>query len=411
MINLLKINKNYRFLYLAGFFSEFGSFVTEQALMLLVFKLTGEDKAWLGMSRATFLLCLSLGMIIAGPLSLKFNRRNLLIFTNLCRIPIVFLLLTFKDPYIIVLCNGLIALFTGIYNPTRQTVVNEVVGTERIQQANSLFGSTMATLHLVCPFLGAYFYSYFGGITEIVSFDLLTYLLGIGLLFNMKYVQDQTKVEDSTMIKDLKEGFRYALSRKDILGILVNTAVAGLAIGVLIPLILPFVLENLGGTETEYGLMMSLFGVGGIIGGIFSPMISKRFSDGKIIMIGILIESLMMLTWSLIEIKLVNFALILCWGVLVFARVPSQLNYLSYSVETHLLSRVHSLMDMSFVVPNILGALFVSLIGNQLTTQNQLIIFSLIFIALTWGRIFSKQVREIWEGPRVKVNREAQSGI
>ena len=67
MIDLLRKNKNYRFLYLAGFFSEFGSFITEQALMLLVFKLTGENKAWLGISRATFLFVSPSACLLPAP--------------------------------------------------------------------------------------------------------------------------------------------------------------------------------------------------------------------------------------------------------------------------------------------------------------------------------------------------------
>ena len=126
----------------------------------------------------------------------------------------------------------------------------------------------MATLHLICPFLGAYLYSFFGGIREIITFDLLTYFLGIGLLSQMFFKQEAREKKTQLSSKILKMALASANSRPDIIGILVNTAAAALAVGVLIPLILPFVIDNLGGNETDYGLMMSLFGVGGILGGL-----------------------------------------------------------------------------------------------------------------------------------------------
>ena len=128
-------------------------------------------------------------------------------------------------------------------------------------------------------------------------------------------------------------------------------------------------------------------------------------------MIGVFLESIMMLIWSLIEIKYLSFTLILFWGLLVFTRVPSQLNYLSYSVKTEYMSRIHSLMDMSFVIPNIAVAVFVSIIGNRVVTQNQLILFAIVFIIFTWGRIKTNQMREIWNGPKVKIKREEQNEI
>ena len=80
---------NFRNLYFAGATSELGSFVTETVLMLFVFKLSNQDKSYLGILRATFLVCLTLGGILGGPLGNSLNRKKILIFCDIARIPLL----------------------------------------------------------------------------------------------------------------------------------------------------------------------------------------------------------------------------------------------------------------------------------------------------------------------------------
>ena len=73
---LLK-NQNFKKLYYAGLSSELGSFVTDTAITLLVFALSSGDKSVLGISRAVFLFCITLGSLLGGPLGVRFNKKNL----------------------------------------------------------------------------------------------------------------------------------------------------------------------------------------------------------------------------------------------------------------------------------------------------------------------------------------------
>ena len=180
-------NPEFLKLYLAGLTSELGSFVTDTAMMLFVFALSNQDKSFLGITRALFLLCYTVGSLIGGPLGLRFNKRNILIFSEVLRIPLIISLMFFHDIYFVMIVNALIGLFTGIYNPSRQTLINEIVPAENIKDANSLFGTTMAVLHLAGPLIGATLFSYFNGVLQVLSFDLITYFFGIALLFKIHF--------------------------------------------------------------------------------------------------------------------------------------------------------------------------------------------------------------------------------
>lgn len=389
-------NKEFFKLYLAGLSSELGSFVTDTAIMLFVFELSGQNKTFLGVSRALFLFCFTLGSLVGGPLGLRFNKRNLLIFSEVLRIPLIISLMFIHDIYFVMIVNALIGLFTGIYNPSRQTLINEIVPEEDIKDANSLFGTTMAVLHLGGPLIGATLFSYFNGIFEILTFDLITYLIGIVLLFRIKFLfvpfktLGITPAKTNSMFFDFMEGYRYVRSRADLSSMLTFTLMVGFCVGMLVPLLYPFVVEVLHKGEQAYGINMSLFGLGGIIGGWLSGTLNRRFKASKLFLLGIIAEAALMPVWIRTTDFYLNCFVIFIWGVMVFIRIPSQLNYISAHVPKEYMTRVYSFLDLVFVVPNISAGIIVAIIGNRLSTYEILNFTSVLFIFLVGVGLFTK---------------------
>ena len=397
--NILR-HQNFSKLYFAGFTSELGSFVTDTAITLLVFVLSSADKRFLGLSRAIFLFCITMGSLLGGPLGARYNKRNLLILSEIMRVPLVISLFFFHGIFYIILVNGLIGFFTGIYNPSRQAVINELVPSPDIKKANSLFGTTMAVLHLAGPLLGASLYSFFHGVKEVLSFDLFTYILGIYLLFQIKYnfIEKETKLKKSfrkNIKYDFIEGYKYVLSRLDLSAMLLCTIIIGFCIGVFIPLFLPFVKEVLGKNEQAYGINISIFGLGGIFGGYFSSFLGKHFRASRLFILGVISEAILMAIW----IRITNFNLSCLvgffWGALVFLRIPSQLNYISETVPNEYMSRVHSFLDLAFVAPNIIAGIVLGIIGNKLLTFEILNLVSILFIIFLSISFFSKGMRTL----------------
>lgn len=400
-------NPNYTRLYLAGASSELGSFITETALMLLVFKISDNDKSYLGLTRAIFLLFLTVGGILGGPIGNLKNRRHILIFCDVVRIPIVMSLMFLTNPIPIIWMNGLIALFTGIFNPSRQAMINELVPQTKIKKANALFGSTFATLHLVGPFIGAWVFAQTGGIDEIILFDLFTYVIGIWFLSRIAYKPRERHIsERASFLEELKQGFRYLKTRLDLISMFANNIICGFVIGALIPLLLPFMQENLAASEKEYGIILSLFGLGGIVGGWCSHRLSTIFSSGKVIVATIVIEPLLMGWWVLNSNLYIAYFIFFVWGVLVFTRIPTQLNHISDTVPSSVLSQMFALLDLAFVVPNISSGLLLAMIANDHQTDVLLCWGAIGFAILIWPRIFFKEMRSLYSDDIQKVVRE-----
>lgn len=403
--------RSYSRLYFAGFASEFGAFVTETALMLFVFSLVDQDKSYLGITRACFLTMLTIGSLLGGPLGERFNRKYLLILCNSIRIPLIFCLMFVDQVWLIIALNGMIALFTGIYNPSRQAMINELVPQKDIGQANSLFGSTMAILHLAGPFLGASLYTFFKGIQEVILLDLIAFIVGLFLLTRINYSPKKATPtangKRENVFDSLKSGFSYIHQRKDLRTLILNACIAGFCIGVLFPLLLPFVFEVLQQNERQYGILLSIFGLGGLLGGATSNRLCERFSSGKVIVASFCLEPLIMLLWTQSHVVLLNNIVIFFWGLLVFIRIPAQLNYISETVETRYLTRVHSFLDLAFVLPNISGGILIALIGSVFSTLQILLGISFVFIILSLPRLLI-DLNYLFRSTAVRIDRDLE---
>lgn len=397
-MKILSKYKNYRRLYAAGAITELGSFVTDTALLLLVYELN-SSKADLGILRATFLLFLTLGGVLGGPLGEKYNRRKLLIFCEVARIPFVLIVFIAPQFSTILISQATIAFFTGIFRPSRQALINEVVPFKEIKTANNLQGSTIALIHMISPILGAGLFTLLGGIKVILALDFLSYLFGAILLFRINYKPTSQKTpEETNLFEDLKKGFTYLKTRGDMKALFANSLVAGLAIGVLFPLLLPFTIEILAKTKFEYGILMGVFGVGGFLGGMLSQKLLRYRSPGKLSIYTVVLEPIIFLAW----IHMLNFYLslfvIFIWGVLVFVRVTSQLNYISENTHTEQLTKVHSFNELFFIVPNMVGGILIGIYGSRIETYQVLLLTGVLFLIITMFRFFFKNIYELYHG-------------
>lgn len=395
-------NSNFKKLYGAGLTSELGSFITDTTLMLFIFTISDQNKSFMGATKAIFLFCFTLGSLAGGPLGVRFNKRNILIASEILRIPLVLSLIFFHNVYYVMFANGLIGLFTGAYNPSRQAIINEIVPTSDIKDANSLFGSTMAVLHLAAPLVGAGMYGFFKGINEVLYFNLCTYALGIFLLSRMKY--SHTLINQSSKNKvianiytDFVEGFKYVKTRIDLTAMLIFTLIMAFCVGIVIPLLFPFIVDVLHRNEADYGIVLSLFGLGGIIGGVFTSYLNKHFYISRIFLASIIAEIIIIPIWIRSTHFVLNCFVMFVWGILVFTRIPTQMNYISTTVPKEYLTRVYSFLDLMFVIPSILGGIIVALVGSKLSTFDLLNYTSILFIVLIIWRLFSRGTKELLE--------------
>jgi MFS family permease len=396
MLNVLK-NKEFRNLFIAGSISEMGSFITDTALMMYLFALTGNQKEFMGLSKMTFMIFLTLGSVLGGPLGEKTHRRNILLWCEIMRIPAIVGIFYFKDPYTIILLNGIIAFFTGLFNPARQTMTNDLLKDGEIREANNLSTIFMAFSHLIGPFIGATLYAAFQSMNPVLSIDLFTYVLAIYLLLRIPIIKRTHSLEKESYLKSITEGFKFTIQRQDLTALFTNAIMTGFGIGVLLPMLLPFNKEVLGATDFQHGYIMTTFGVGGLLGGLLTQRLKLKNNSGKLMCIFTALEFIVYTIWNNNSNLYLAFPIIIIWGIVVFLRLPIQLSYISYTVEEKFLTRMHSFLHMAFVIPNILGTIVVAMYGDKISTVTLLNSVSITFFIIMIIRFPLKGMQALWK--------------
>ena len=78
---------------------------------------------------------------------------------------------------------------------------------------------------------------------------------------------------------------------------------------------------------------------------------------------------------------------------------------LSETIETDLLPAVHSLLQIAFLLPNLLGSLIVVFFGDQYSTITILTVAAYCFLVLGILRLISPDVRDFYSRTPRKIKR------
>ncbi len=177
-VELLRFNKNYRFLWLGSVITQLGDWFNLLASAELVARLTNSGIAisYLFMARFVPLFLFS---PLAGVLADRFDRRRILIASDLLRAITVLSFLFVNSSERLWLLYVLTAIqfsLSALFTPTRTAVLANIVRREELVTANALDSLTWSTMLALGAFLGGVVAAIFGSATAFVM-DSLTFLV------------------------------------------------------------------------------------------------------------------------------------------------------------------------------------------------------------------------------------------
>jgi hypothetical protein len=245
--------KNINFLQLMG--SQILSQLTIQimnfVLILLIFTQTGSTIAT-SMLWVTF----ALPAILIGPFgaaaSDMFNKRKLLMVTNLFQAIIVFLysLMYQSSTFLLYGAVFLYSLLNQFYIPAESSTLPSIVDKKHLAQANSIFFLTQQTALIIAFGSAGLLVNYLGfEITiAICSIFLLFAFISVSFLPDMKALSRKSKIEDIIydFFKNISDGFRYIKDNRMVLApfvLLLSIQISLTIVVVNIPLIVQDIFE------------------------------------------------------------------------------------------------------------------------------------------------------------------------
>ena len=263
-------------LWWSGTLSSFGDWATLFASVALASYLGSEG----GNSELTAVIPIVARIIpalmssFAGILADRFNKKNVMIICDLSRMVIVLGLFFTSTLIQLFLINFLSEIFSLIRQPSRESVVPEVVDNEYLVKANSLFTvGTYASLPLASLAFGVIsdnsliegIVSYGNGWNGSVIFviDSVTFLISSFLLLYLKTDSPNKNIEkQSNVLGDLKEGLNYFLSVQELRTVTTSISLSLVGAGALFVLGNTYLTESLKFTQSSFGFMIASFGFG-----------------------------------------------------------------------------------------------------------------------------------------------------
>ena len=273
-LQLMRQNPNFRWLWGGQVVSLLGDWFNLIASAILIAELTGSGLA-LGILFTIRMLAPFAVAPLAGICADRYNRKYLLIITDLVRAVVVLGFLFVQDANDIWLLYTLtVFLFgvSGFFSPARSAILPDITSPQELGTANTLGAATWSVMLAVGAAIGGLTTGLFGSQTAFVI-DGFTFAISGGLLLKIRL--PRTSSETSGMPGRAKlTALRYMLQHPDILFIALHKAAISLLMSSGVQIILVEIAKNyfvIGvGGALSLGAMYCMNGIGSGIGPIFT---------------------------------------------------------------------------------------------------------------------------------------------
>lgn len=344
-------HRNYRILFPANAVSNIGSWAQRIAQDWLVLELTNNNGTYLGLVTAVQFAPVLAFSLHGGKLADRFNKRKVLILTNIiggaASLALGILVMTdLIALWHVFVLAGILGISTAIDAPVRQSFTTEVVGQADLPNAVSLNSANFNAGRLVGPAISGGLIAAFGtGPSFIVNG--LSYFFVIAALMNLNekgfFHQDRPKSDGS-----IREGIAYAKARPDIYVVMLMVfflATFGLNFQIFNALMAT---QEFGLGPASFGLMGTFIAIGSLSGAIGSARL-ERFRNTKFVIKGGIAFSISIMVLSIIP----SYSLYIVWlpicGVTALTTLVSANSIVQTSTDPAIRGRVMGLYLLIFM--------------------------------------------------------------
>ena len=282
-VQLVRENKDFRQLWLAAVISMLGEWFNTIALFFLILEYTGSEFL-LGLLFTVRMAGFALLQPLIGLLADRFNRKYLMVITNLIQAVLALCFLLVNDSSDIVWMiglSGVMMVLHGVYMTAERAALPNVVSEEDLATANALDAASWSTALCIGAMLGGVVVSIWGTNAAFIV-DSATFLFGTVFLINLKLPQtisDEMKGPwITTAISNIKHGWNRIRSQPSLFRIVFAKASWNVAGGGLAGVYLVLMGADVQGYGAAFGFGLFFFarGVGTGLGPILARTLFKN---------------------------------------------------------------------------------------------------------------------------------------
>lgn len=281
-IRLLRSNHNYALLWLAQVISLTGDWFNTITLSALVARYNSDNP---GVAVSVFFLARFLPPLIVSPfvgvLADRFERKNLLILSNVLRALVVlgYLLVTTSEMVWLIYALSIAqSMLSAIAEPAQSALIPNIVDEKDLVLSNTLSSITWSAMLSVGAIIGGVVASVFGAAFAL-TFDALTFVAAALLIWQIHPRPIQERKKTHAEEGSFRDGLAYLAKHRETLAVMFVKG--GNSLGNVDTLMTIFGTQifilGVDG-QLSLGLMYSAFGIGAVLG----PVMMNRFHDGSV---------------------------------------------------------------------------------------------------------------------------------
>lgn len=295
-------NRVIQTLLLSTFFLQIGVWVRNYSILLYVVEKTNEDPVAVSLISVAEFAPIFLFSFIGGTFADRWKPKMTMIwcdFLSALSIFVVLLALFFGGWKVIFFATLVSSILSQFSQPAGMKLFKLHVKEELIQMGMSIYQTIFALFMIVGPVLGTFVYQHFG-INAAIAIMGVAFLLSSGILFLLPADYEiEEKSEATTLLQEMKAGFKYVWQSRALTMLGGSFAAAGLALGLTQPLAVFLVTEQLGLPKEQLQWLMAAFGIGMILGGGLTVGFAKKTPPQILLALGMGVSALGFLVMGL----------------------------------------------------------------------------------------------------------------
>ncbi|MFZ0545777.1 MAG: MFS transporter [Candidatus Promineifilaceae bacterium] len=375
---------DFRFLWIGQIISNFGDSVTALTLILLINRATGGDTAAIAYLLIAMALPQATIGLVAGVFVDRWDRKRVMIFSDLVRgfLVLAFLLTGTAEHinlfllYVIAFAHSAIGAF---FTPARSAVIPLVIPKDGLLSANSLSQTSFVFFRLLgtaaAGFLvGALDVFWPAYVIDASTFFVSALFISRVALPPMAGVKEMGVATVSAVLGEMRAGFGLLVQSRILIGTLVAAGVAMLGLGAVNVLLAPMIVNDLKIAETWFGAIELSQVAGMIISGSLVAVLAARFKPTSMISggligigIGVALLALILNVWHL-------FIVLFIIGLMSTPLNSAEVTLIQLVVENEVMGRVSAALGAIIQVANLVSMFAAGTLAALVGVRNVFVI-------------------------------------
>lgn len=330
------INRDFSLLWIGRAVSILGDFVFTTTLILWVASIIARGQSWAPLATSGIFLATGVPVLLIGPLAGVFvdrwDKRRTMMCVDLLRALLIALLLLLTGSVPWLAAQRLSAFWqlgiiyavlfgcstcSQFFGSSRLALIGMLVSREDRPRAIGLLQATQGTVSILGPALAALLL-FSLGVQWALILNALSFVVSFLTLQAMRLSgsgSTASKQPSSHFLRELSEGFRFFAGNPGLVTLLLVILVSTFGGVSLTTLGVYFVTDNLHIAARYFSLLDGALGVGVVIGGLCSALLTRRAGPAKSFALALLIGGLSLLVFARMTILLPALLLILLFGL------------------------------------------------------------------------------------------------